>query len=82
MDKVAAVLPYEVDASAYLGDVVLEMVEEVLLDDGKMDGVENCRHTWLYRDLQTRHNEMVGEDINSLMEGHDAEPGRTKNQNA
>jgi len=43
-DKVVAVLPYEVDALAYLGDEVLTMAEEGL-DEGTMNEVWDCRHT-------------------------------------
>ena len=80
-DKVVAALPYEVDVSTYLGDEVLTMAEEDLLDDGKMDEVGDCHRTLLYPDLQERHNEVVGEDMNNLLEDHDAEATHRKNRN-
>ena len=76
-----AVLPYEVDASAYLGDEVLTMAEEGL-DDGMMNEMGVCHHTWLYCDLRVRHDEAVGEDKNNLVGGHDVEGGHIKNRNA
>ena len=45
MDRVVVALPYEVDASTYLGDEALAMAEEDLHDDGKMDEVAGCHHT-------------------------------------
>ena len=76
-----AVLPYEVDASAYLDDEGLIMAEEGL-DEGTMNEVGGCHHTSLYRDLRVRHNEVVGEDKNNLVGGHDAEGAHKKNRNA
>lgn len=66
------VLPYGADALAYPGGGVLAMVEGELLDDGKMDEVGGYHHTWVHRDLRVRHNEVVGEDMNILVEDHDA----------
>ena len=66
------VLPYDVDALAYPGGGVLTMVGGELLDDGKMDEVGDCHHTWVHRDLRVRHNEVVAEDMNTLVEDHDA----------
>lgn len=79
-----AVLPYDVDALAYLGDGVLAMVEEDLLDDGddKLDEVEGCHHTWLDRDLRVRHNEVVGEGMNSLLVDRDGAAAHIQTRNA
>jgi hypothetical protein len=74
---VAAALPYEVDASAYLGDEVLAMVGEDLLDGGKVGEGGGYHHTSEHRDLQVRHNEMVGEDTDSLVEDRDAKAAHT-----
>ena len=75
-------LPYDADASTYLDDGVLALAEGVLLDDDRIDEVGGCHHTWLHRDLRERHNEVAGEDMNSLVENHDAEAAHTSNRKA
>ena len=75
MDKVAAAPPYEADASAYLGDDVLAMGDEVLLGDGKVDEVGGYYRTWGDRDLQVSRNEAVAVGMDSLSGDHGVEAG-------
>lgn len=77
MDNVEVVLPYDEDALAYLDEV--QALAEGGLDDGKLDEAGGCHHTWLHRDLRVRHNSVVEEDMDSLVEDHGVEAVRTSN---
>ena len=52
------------------------------LDDGMVDGVMGCYHTWGDRGLHARHIVVVGEDRNSLAEARGAEAAHTENPSA
>jgi len=81
-DMAVVGLPCEVDALACLNDEVLVRVEDGLLDGGRVNEVADFRHTWVDHGHQVRHNEVVEEDMNSLMaEDHDAGVAHTMDRN-